>query len=239
MDETLDNWLGKGNYEAWCISLKRADKRRQNFGRWADEIRLSFQFWDATDYLDLGPMDFEKYCNVHIQEKPVLGASACRISITKCLEHFLHNTDHEYVLIFEDDAGFVNEGTRSGSSCSELSCKESLLEFIHQCQEFIKVHGDKWEQIWFGYYDGDVDERELIDENFPLVCVSKGTCSTHAMLFRRSTVHLLLSLLYDPENKIHPIDEFTKAIMRDRSSTLIPPRTIICQTDDERFIDYN
>jgi hypothetical protein len=240
MDECLDTWLGKNNYDVWCISLKRSVKRRHNFSKWANEIGLTFQFWDAMDYSKVTPEEYMKYCNVHIGGRPISGASALRVSLTLLLQQYLQETSKPFLLVFEDDAGFVAEGTKSGSSHSVLSCKETMIEFIHQCRNYGNTHPDAWEQVWFGYYDDDVGKRTYVDkENYPLVCLSLGTSMTHAMLFRRSAVVELLSLLQHDVYKHLPIDEFTKFMMQKNGKTLIPPSTIVCQTDDERCINYD
>ena len=240
MDEALDQWLGRNNYEVWCISLKRAVRRRDTFRKWANEIGLTFRFWDATDYLEMPDTYFKTYCDVHLASgKRVTGASACRISITKCLESFVQMTNKGYVFVLEDDAGFVPDGKKSGSSGTDLSYKENLIEFVRQCCAFTNAREYGWQQVWFGYYDGDVEHHTMIDPVYPLVCRSLGTCSTHSMLFQRGTVeNVLLPLLRDPRNRREPIDSITKWIMSHFSRTLIPPRTIICQTDDERYINY-
>jgi hypothetical protein len=239
MDQALDSWLGKNNYDVYCISLKRSLKRRHKFTEWAKHVELSFEFWDATDYRDLVEEDFQNVCDVYIGKRRVSGASACRISITKCMQHFIENTNKPYLFILEDDAGFVNEGTKSGSSSSNLSNKQSLIDFINQCRQFTGSHKFQWEQIWFGYYDDDVMNYKVIDEKFPLVCLSLGTSMTHSMMISRLAVHELLSQFHEPQWKHLPIDEFTKTFMRSRLTTLIPPKSIICQTDDERCINYD
>ena len=239
MDQALDSWLGKDKYDVYCISLKRSLKRRYTFTEWAKHVGLTFEFWDATDYRDLVEEDFDKLCDVYIGDRRVTGASACRISITKCMQHFLHTTNKPYLFILEDDAGFVTKGKKSGSSSSELSNKETLIEFIHQCRQFTNHHKFDWEQVWFGYYDDDLRKHKILDPKFPLVGLSFGTCSTHSMLISRLTIHNMLELLYDSQYKRHPIDEFTKFYMRSRPSTLIPPHNIICQTDDKQCINYN
>ena len=101
MDDALNQWLGKNNVLIKCIGLKRASQRRQRFQKWASQIRLTFDFWDATDYKDLTPQDLEQWCDVHIGGRQVTGASACRISITKCMLHFLNETNYPFLLIFE------------------------------------------------------------------------------------------------------------------------------------------
>lgn len=239
MDKELQDFLGQDNYVTWCISLKRSTERRETFTKWAKDIGMTFQFWEATDYLDLTPEDYTKLCNVHINNQPVSGASACRISITKCLEHFIKQTDKPYLLIFEDDAGFEKSST-SGSTATELSNRESLFKYIRECKEYTKENGnDSWHLIYFGYYDGDVDNHVSISSKYSLLCKSLGTCSTHAMLFNRSVVMDILELLYVKEYSSHPIDEFTKYMMKTFKKTLIPHSTIIGQTDHTNIINYN
>lgn len=240
LDDLLDNWLGKNNYQVWCVSLTRATNRRTNFSNWANHVGLTFKFWDATDCEQCSPVDLQRYgCDVHINRKQCVGASCCRISITRCLEYHIHCTNNDYVFIFEDDAGFHTQGKESGCSSTELSCKETLLEFVQQCTTFLKENGgNPWDQVWFGYYDEDVERSSVVDARYPLVHACFGTCLTHAMLLKRETVKELLDLLSVQENRTEPIDSFTRYIMVKNGRTIIPPKTIICQTGNDRFINY-
>jgi len=235
MQDALENWLGKDTIFTRCISLKRATHRRKRFIEWTTHVELDCPFWDAVDYRDLTPQDLEKWCNVQIcNGKFVLGASACRISITKCMIHFLNETTYPYLLLFEDDAGFVSNGSNTGCQSTPLSNKQSLLDFIKELTLF--THSNSWDMIWFGYYDGDKNAHTPISS---LICKSMGVHSTHAMLFHRKEVQILLELLLDERYKSHPIDEFTCFRMKTQQNTLLPIQTIICQTDNEQFINYN
>jgi len=239
VDTLLDGWLGNGNYDVWCISLTKASDRRRYFTKWANHIGLSFKFWDATDYLDLTEKDFSSHCNVNIAGKPVAGASACRISITKCMESYYHTTNKPYLFIFEDDAGFDAEDRETGSTPSDLSNKDMFLTFLAQCKEFDKHFPELWDQVWFGYYDDDTKNHEMVDDRWPMVCRSLGTSMTHAMMFRREAIGKLLPMLYYEPWKEEPIDSITKYTMAVNRKTILPPKTIVCQTGHERCIKYN
>lgn len=241
MDQALDQLLGKNNYVIWCVSLKRATDRRQTFTAWAEHIGMSFQFWDATDYLDLTPNDFIELCNVHINHKKVSGASACRISITKCMEHFLTQTDKAYVLIFEDDAGFGDPNMNTTSSSTELSNKTSFIQFLQECKLYTDENGrDSWHSIFFGYYDGDIDRKIQLSPKYPMLCRALGTSCTHAMLFHRSVLYPLLDILHKEEHKKLPVDEFTKQMMLQFQKTIMPSSTIVGQISNEKgYIDYD
>lgn len=241
MDQALDQLLGKDKYNIWCISLDRAKDRRQTFREWAQHMEMSFQFWDATDYLDLKPNDFIELCDVHINNKRVSGASACRISITKCMEHFFYHTDKTYLLIFEDDAGFGDPNINTTSSSTELSNKTSFIQFLQECKGYTDEYGpDSWNSIFFGYYDGDKDSKIPLSPKYPMLCKGLGTSCTHAMLFHRSCIYPLLDLLHNDKHKKLPVDEFTKQMMMTFQKTIMPPSTIVGQISNEKgYIDYD
>lgn len=231
MNDRLDSWLGKDNYMVYCISLVRATERRRRFTEFASSIGLSFTFWDAVDKHSLTDDDTE-LANVHLQGVPSDGATACRVSIHRCLDTFFRESDRKYILIFEDDAGFDAHGRRTPSTPTQNSRLESLCTFIDACRD--QVSPSEWMQVWFGYYDDDQQNHVPMTTD-DVVYRCTGTSCTHAMLFRRDAVQVLMYGLLRKDARHLPIDWFTKTMMED-VPTLIPKRTIIAQTDDHSFV---
>lgn len=233
MDDALNVCLGVGNYTTVCINLERATERRRRFSKWAEEIGMTFRYWKAKDYQCLTSSDLAHQCDVHINRKQAKGASACRISITDCLLSMMEDehAEKDYIVIFEDDAGFVRNGTSTPSSDTVYSNKQCLLDFLMRCGD---IDRNKWDQIWLGYYDDDIANTS---EYSPGVFRCRGTSCTHAMILHRRVVQKLLSKLMDPRTSRLPIDAFTKGMMKDHI-TLSPPMTIVCHTDIHGFIDY-
>ena len=73
MDTLLTQFL-KQPWKAYCISLPRCIERRQRFTAWAQEIGLTFQFWDAVDKRSLDQ------ATILSGGELSMGATACRLS---------------------------------------------------------------------------------------------------------------------------------------------------------------
>lgn len=242
MDAALDACLGKNNVEVYCISLPHATDRRRRFEAFASSIGMTFSFWNAIDKQNLTPEDLKMAC-VRIGDAHCPGASACRLSIHQCLESFYQHSTKDYILILEDDAGFETNGRTTPSSSSEMSNLQDLIRFLEDCCKHNEKNPyDRWLQVWFGYYDDDRTNfrpfhthqtEKVLTSSLAYQCL--GTSCTHAMLFRRDTVELLLFGLLRMEGRHLPIDWFTKTMMAD-VLTLIPPKTIIAQTDDYSYV---
>ncbi len=229
MNQLLNNWLGENEWIAWCISLKNSTKRRNLFTKWASDIDLTFSFWDATDKISLSKEDYE-ICDVKIWSgKKCPGATACRLSHTRCLDYTLNQTNKKYILIFEDDAGFtmLNNSVGTSSSSSNFSNKENLLLFLNDCKQH------NWDSIWLGYYNNSGKNSPIIS-NYVKKCTD--TLCTHAMIFKREFAIDLLDKLKNTR-KSEPIDSITSDMMKD-FITLSPIDTIVCQIDNESTIEY-
>ena len=68
----LDSLCGKNKWIAYCISLDRSVDRQTNFKLWADKVGLDFNWWSATDKLNLVQDDYD-----------TCGATSCRIKLSK------------------------------------------------------------------------------------------------------------------------------------------------------------
>jgi hypothetical protein len=224
MDNLLNEWLGKDNWIAWCINLDRAKKRKELFSKWAAEIELTFSFWYATDKLTLTEDDY-KICDVNTCAGKSSGATACRISHQKCMNYSINNTNKEYILIFEDDAGFKMLKNAGGPSKeTEYSNKENLLLFLNDCKQH------NWDQIWLGYHIPDPKGPQI--SNYVRRC--PYTLCTHAMMFKKDSLIKLYDTLLNTR-KTEPIDSITSDFMKSHI-TLGPLDTIICQIDTESCI---
>ena len=186
----LDSLCGKNKWIAYCISLDRCVDRQTNFKSWADKVGLDFNWWSATDKLDLVQADYDTYCDVYVNGTcKSAGATACRISHHKLTKHLLKNrSDYEYFFILEDDAGFNGDFS---------SKKEHLFNFINE----IMFNKYKWNSLWFGH---QINGGMKILESIPgaqYTQTYKQTHLNHAMLIEKNQVELHLQQLNNPKHK--------------------------------------
>lgn len=239
----LDQWLGKGTYLVQCISSSRATDRRKRFDAFTQEIGLSFAYWDAIDEDTLTPTDREM-ANVHVQGTVSDRTTAQRLSMHQCMDAFLESTDKEFLWILHDDAGFPGNDDRTSTTTTTMSepmapqkMLDALLSFLDACSLRApsctsRTHplppesnmDYEWMQVWFGYDDESHIQR--IGDHDSVICRCTGASSTHAMLFRREAVQLLVHGLVRWDARHVPIDWFLKNSMKE-ALTLVPRYTII------------
>lgn len=220
LDLYLDKLLGKNNWKAYCINLKISSDRREQFTNWANDIGLSFNFWDATDKNSLTIDDY-KQCDVIVNGAfKSAGATACRLSHQRLMEHLLSTCPNtEYFFIFEDDCGF------------KQSNKNDLFQFINSVIEY----NTNWDTILFGYHDTGYKQLAQLNQYINLVISSH---LAHATIYKRSAMEAVVYFCNQPEFNTLPFDWITDMLRQKKSVTLGPTRTIIDQVDAFSFINF-
>ena len=212
----------KSPWKAYCISLPRCIERREKFSQWAQEIGLSFSFWDAFDKRNITPEQFESK-KVLVAGEFSQGATACRISHEMLWQHImLDDTQIKTFLIFEDDAGFRSKTL------------EDLKQFLQGAQKLLKP----WSilQLGFGTMTG-ADLRLMASRNPPDIFQVDFCDQTHAMIYRREAVQKILAMSQLANYKTRPSDGLLLAFIQKRIGIVYAPRTsIVEQVDTISFL---
>ena len=213
MDAFLDKFCGKNKWQAYCISLERCTERRANFEAWAKEIDLTFTFFNAIDKRDLT----EAVCLVN--QEPNMGATACRLS-HEALYKEVASTTNEWVMIFEDDAGF------------KKSNKTNLYKFL----EALSNSRLRPQMVQFGYHTAEKLMMNLIWKSIdPILYKYEAADQTHAILYKKKTITDLMGLCAKEAFKKKPIDGVI--ILWQRKNSCIGPETsVIEQVDPISYI---
>jgi hypothetical protein len=220
-DQALDMLCGKEQWIAYCINLERSKERKDVFSNWAKMIGLTFNWWKATDKLNLVEDDY-KLCDVYVNGTIKQdGATACRISHHRLQEYLLSSyPNKKYYFILEDDAGFLYPEK-----------KNLLFSFIEE----IIIKKYKWDHIWFGFHDTGMRRMFPISKN---VSIYEQTHLCHSMLLSREQVQYHLeNILKNPKFHRLAID-WTIDILRlsKIGVTIGPVENIIQQVDKMSFI---
>lgn len=221
MDAFLSE-LFQGPWKAYCISLPRCLDRRREFSKWADEIGLSFSFWDAFDKADMTSEQFEAK-KVIVGDQFSKGATACRMSHESLWQHILSkDIQYKTILIFEDDAGFKSKRL------------EDLKKFLRNSKKFPKP----WSilQLGFGTMTG-ADIHLLSSRNPPDVFQVDFCDQTHAMVYKKDAIQKMLELSQLPNYKTRPSDGLLLAFIQKRLGIVYAPRhSIVEQVDTVSYI---
>lgn len=209
MNKILNELVGENNWKAYCISLERCQERRANFSNWANDIDLSFQYWNATDKNTLEEA-FVKVNNILN-----LGATACSLSHYNLYKYLLKNYDCKYFFILEDDCGF------------KQSNKQELFEFMQHIDRF----NFNWDMLWFGYHDTGFKRLMPVTSH---ICYVANTHLSHALFVKRELLEFILQI-YEVAKEM-PIDWVIDLTRQKKAVTLGPVKTIIDQVDDYSFI---
>jgi GR25 family glycosyltransferase involved in LPS biosynthesis len=216
MDAFLTQIL-KSPWKAYCISLPRCVERRALFSQWAQEIGLTFTFWDAFDKQKLTPEEFESK-KVLTGNEYSKGATACRISHESLWQHIvLNDTPCKYIFIFEDDAGFRSKTVAD------------LKDFLQGAQKLPK----RWSilQLGFGTMSG-ADLHLLSARNPPNVFHVDFCDQTHAMVYTKEAIQKMSELSHSPNYKTRPSDGLLLAFIQKRMGVVYAPRTSIVEQID-------
>ena len=161
MNKILNELVGENNWKAFCISLERCQERRANFSNWANDVDLSFQFWNATDKNTLEEA-FVKVNNILN-----LGATACSLSHYHLYKYLLKTYDCKYFFILEDDCGFKN------SNKQELNTNQFNLtiQFCNKRNKYfsfldLKTSNEKRNSY---FTNCNEDKKELIKKVIELI----------------------------------------------------------------------
>ena len=213
MEEFLDGFCGKNKWSSYCISLERCTERRSKFTEWAASINLPFTFFDAIDKNNLE----EATCIVG--KDPSIGATACRKSHEALYERILQE-DKDWIIIFEDDAGFKE------------SSKEKLYHFLDKLVKS-KLRP---QMIQFGYHTSLKLMMNLIWKSIdPCIYKYESADQCHAILYRRKTIEDLLKLCKDEKHKGRPIDAIIN-LWQNKNSCVGPEKSVIEQVDPISYI---
>ena len=216
MDAFLTQIL-KSPWKAYCISLSRCTERRALFSQWAQEIGLTFTFWDAFDKQSLTPEEFESK-KVVVGNDFSKGATACRISHERLWQHILLNdTSCKYSLIFEDDAGFRSK------TIAELK------EFLQGAQKLAKP----WSILQLGFGTMSGAELQLLSSRNPPNIFQVDFCDqTHAMVYTKEAIQKMSQLSQSLQYKTRPSDGLLLAFIQKRMGIVYAPRTSIVEQID-------
>lgn len=221
MDSLLRQTV-KSPWKAYCISLPRCLERRKLFSEWANDIGLSFTFWDAFDKRDLKPEQFESK-KVVVGNLYSQGATACRISYETLWEHIVTHESHlQTILIFEDDAGFRSKSFHE------------LKEFLESSKRLPKP----WSilQLGFGTMTGS-DLRLMSARNPPNIFQVDFCDQTHATVYTKKAIESMLELARNPNYKTRPSDGLLLTYIQKRLGVVYAPRTsIVEQVDSISFL---
>jgi GR25 family glycosyltransferase involved in LPS biosynthesis len=213
MDTFLDKFCGKDKWQAYCISLQRCTERRANFEAWAKHVELTFTFFDAIDKRDLK----EAVCLVG--NEPSLGATACRLSHEALYEE-ASKTNKEWILIFEDDAGF------------KKSNKTNLCKFL----DALSSSRLRPQMVQFGYHTAEKLMMNLIWKSIdPILYKYEAADQTHAILYKKKTINDLMGLCATEVHKKKPIDAVLNVWQR-KNSCIGPETSVIEQVDPISYI---
>lgn len=224
LNDSLNYLCGENNWVGYTINLERCNERRTQFQRWADYCGLTFNWWKATDKLQLTEDDY-KICDVYVNGTiKSSGATACRLSHYRLAKYLLSSPeykDKKYFLIMEDDVSFI------GNEEDRKSKKTKLLDF---CNE-IKDKNYKWDHIWFYSVPTGMKRRIPISKN---VCIFAQTHSTVMMLFERSQLELHVKILEteDPQIKSLPVDWTSDIIRTNKLGICLGPMENAIDHDD-------
>jgi GR25 family glycosyltransferase involved in LPS biosynthesis len=215
LNDALNYLCGKDSWVGYTVHLDRAVERKIQFQQWADYCELSFNWWKATDKLNLTEDDY-KLCDVYVNgTAKCAGATACRLSHYRLAKYLLSKpeyTDKKYFLIMEDDISFIG---------NEEDRQLKKNEFINFCKE-VKDKKYRWDHIWFFSVSSGMKRQIPISKN---VCIFAQTHSTVMMLFERSQLELLVQLseIDDPQLKSLPIDWLADIIRLNKKGVCLGP----------------
>jgi glycosyl transferase family 25 len=213
MDAFLDKFCGKDKWAAYCISLERCTERRSNFEAWAKHVELTFTFFDAIDKRNLK----EAVCLVG--KEPSLGATACRLS-HEALYEMADKTNKEWIMIFEDDAGF------------KKSNKTNLYKFL----DALSSSRLRPQMVQFGYHTAEKLMMNLIWKSIdPMIYKYEAADQTHAILYKKKTINDLIGLSKKEIYKKKPIDALIIVWQR-KNSCIGPETSVIEQVDPISYI---
>lgn len=216
MDAILNTFLQEP-WKAYCISLRRCTERRERFSKWAQEVGLTFTFWDAVDKRDLDD------AVVISGNQPSLGATACRLSHEEIWAYCLQEKT-PYVFILEDDAGFASK---------TLDDFKIFLEGVKQSKK-------SWSALQFGFGTMTGAELHLLSKRIPAGIYQTDFCDqTHAILYTRQAIQDMLQLAKEQKFRTRPSDGlFLTYIQKKKGIVLCPKTSIVEQTDTISYISY-
>jgi GR25 family glycosyltransferase involved in LPS biosynthesis len=221
LDSHLDKLLGRNNWKASCINLKVAAQRRNDFNKWANDVGLTFNYFDAVDKNTLTTDDYQQTDVIVNGTFKSAGATACRLSHQRLMEHLLEQYPTiEYFFILEDDCGFKH------------SNRNELFKFVDSVAEY----NTNWDTLLFGYHETGYKQLVQLTPNINYIINSH---LAHATIYKRSAMEAVLYFCYQPEFRTLPFDWITDMLRQKKSVTLGPINTIIDQVDSFSFINFN
>lgn len=217
MDNLLTQFF-KRPWKAYCISLPRCTERRQRFTEWAQEIGLTFQFWDAVDKRDLATP------SVLSGGELSLGATACRLSHEALWRHIVDHDTEEFFFLLEDDAGFKSK------TFQDLTVFLKGVTTIQKQKPWSILH------LGFGTMTGS-DLHLLSKRNPPGIFQTNFCDQTHAMLYTRQAIQTMLTLSRNQAYTTRPSDGLLLAFVQTKKGLVLAPKqSIVEQTDTVSYI---
>jgi GR25 family glycosyltransferase involved in LPS biosynthesis len=222
----FDTWLnrncGQGKWKAYCISLKRCTERRNNFTVWANDVGLTFDFFDAIDKKNL-TQDILDSNGIIVGKEISSGATACRFS-HEALYDLALKDGAEYIFILEDDAGFVH------------STKEDLEEFLKALEK--SKSKLRPSMIQFGFHTATKTQYNLFYKSISdLIYKYDYADQTHAILYTSKTISMLYDLCKNKKHIRKPIDAIINVFqINNMGLCLGPSSSLIEQVDSVSYI---
>ena len=219
-DDWLNRYCGRYKWKAYCISLKRCTERRNNFTEWANNVGLSFEFFDAIDKNNLTEETLDSK-GVIVGKETIPGATACRLSHEAIYDIALKDGT-DYVFILEDDAGFVK------------STKADLEEFLKALEQS-KL---KSSMVQFGFHTCTKVQYNLLNRSVnPLIYKYEYADQAHAILYRSKAISMLRELCLAKQHLRKPIDAIINVFQINKMGACLGPcESVIEQVDSISYI---
>lgn len=232
MNQLLDELCGENNWKCFVIHLERAKERKDTILSFAEHIGLSFEFFEAIDKLSLQPTPDSPINAPYlvrlggIGKDIMVGAIACRMSHHYLMKYFLEKCKEEYILVLEDDAGFIQVPTDGYGKNMEFQNRKNLEIFMTDVKKYIDP--SLWNCIQFGF---SYEHRRPIQGVQNIDQIIKSDL-THALLFRRYACNYMVGLCEDkrPHIEVKAYDHLMSYASQSGMLTIIGPKqTLIDQ----------
>tara|TARA_B100001093_G_scaffold243566_1_gene233328 strand:+ start:532 stop:1317 length:786 start_codon:yes stop_codon:yes gene_type:complete len=159
----------------YVINLERSKRRMVDISNQCEKAGLKFQRWNAYDGSKLDLNYLKRQRLISNDNKMRLGSLGCGLSHISLWKNTLKNTDHENLLVFEDDCIIPPD-------------------FKKKLNMYMKQVPKNWDIVYLGgsnIYGKRISKNVLIPKTVKNSRASFNT-GTYCMLIKRRTLPLLL-----------------------------------------------